>query len=633
MKKITSLLVCLLMMVTWATAQNQEVNHLFSKPSNIKLGKLYTSATPTPADGFGYANRFATNCQGLGYGEGKIVSVAIQLPNVANGKIKGVTFYALCDDNDGRIFVGDPYYFNVIKVKKVAIKQGWNTFEFDTPVDMKSTEVYAVGFQVRAGEGKAQMVLPFDGDKNSLDAGCVVGISNGKYKEKGLYFTSSAAPLGIGTALVFAHIDDPKGVLANAVLPLTLELPQSIESNKEMKAKVVYRNLTATTATPKASFMIQGEQETIDLAQIQAYDTDTLAITLKGRKGGAGIARFNITQVNGKPNAVNEFDASVPFLIPLPEGGETQLKDVLVEVFTSEDMEECGKQAGDVQKVIDDLKADGYRVNVIQQHVKDDYVSLTGYMTMDALRVIAAPSIAFNRCTPFTYNTSKGNIESLAPIKKDWPKAIEQLKKTGQQVVFDSVKVDYQAELATLEIKGHAYKYANREDLRVAVAITEDGIETTHQAGYQGTFVHNNLLHHYGTNPYGQAVYDINNDGTFEISINSLPVPSDYNLDKVKFVVLAHSNLDNPTQFRNIYGSTTVNLRPSAVTNVRAAQKPTISIEGNVVNIEGTLSSLAIYDVQGRLVSTARGTQLPTGIYLVKMSNAQGSWCSKIMVK
>ena len=199
--------------------------------------------------------------------------------------------------------------------------------------------------------------------------------------------------------------------------------------------------------------------------------------------------------------------------------------------------------------------------------------------------------------------------------------------------MFDSVKVDYQAELATLEIKGHAYKYANREDLRVAVAITEDGIETTHQAGYQGTFVHNNLLHHYGTNPYGQAVYDINNDGTFEISINSLPVPGDYNLDKVKFVVLAHSNLDNPTQFRNIYGSTTVNLRPSAVTNVRAAQKPTISIEGNVVNIEGTLSSLAIYDVQGRLVSTARGTQLPTGIYLVKMSNAQGSWCSKIMVK
>ena len=56
MKKITSLLVCLFMMVTWATAQNQEVNHLFSKPSNIKLGKLYTSATPTPADGFGYAN-------------------------------------------------------------------------------------------------------------------------------------------------------------------------------------------------------------------------------------------------------------------------------------------------------------------------------------------------------------------------------------------------------------------------------------------------------------------------------------------------------------------------------------------------------------------------------------------------
>ena len=60
---------------------------------------------------------------------------------------------------------------------------------------------------------------------------------------------------------------------------------------------------------------------------------------------------------------------------------------------------------------------------------------------------------------------------------------------------------------------------------------------------------------------------------------------------------------------------------------------PEVYTRDGYIMVDGEISYLTIYDLQGRTVSTDASVQLAKGIYLVKLGNAQGGqWCTKVVV-
>lgn len=71
----------------------------------------------------------------------------------------------------------------------------------------------------------------------------------------------------------------------------------------------------------------------------------------------------------------------------------------------------------------------------------------------------------------------------------------------------------------------------------------------------------------------------------------------------------------------------------AAVKTVNTTPMPEVYTRDGYIMVDGEISYLTIYDLQGRTVSTDASVQLAKGIYLVKLGNAQGGqWCTKVVV-
>ena len=70
----------------------------------------------------------------------------------------------------------------------------------------------------------------------------------------------------------------------------------------------------------------------------------------------------------------------------------------------------------------------------------------------------------------------------------------------------------------------------------------------------------------------------------------------------------------------------------SGVEHVNATPMPAVWVRDGYILIDGEVSSVAIYDLQGRVVATNVRAQLAKGIYMLKFANSHGNWCTKVLI-
>ncbi len=198
-------------------------------------------------------------------------------------------------------------------------------------------------------------------------------------------------------------------------------------------------------------------------------------------------------------------------------------------------------------------------------------------------------------------------------------------------------------------------KLTFKDNLVINIFITEDGIETTSQSGYTGTWTHNQTLREVLTGYYGSS-FTQNADGTYEFETawdiktsitgtyaqyyGSTPV----NLDNVNVVAFISSmntsNVFDCVVYNAIKASNVITAG-SGICEV-ASQVEDIKVFGLDASIVilGSFDKAEIYTVDGKLVDTLKDSEGTAqsnghakGVYVVKTQKGSDAKTSKVVIK
>ena len=627
--------------------------------------------------GFGYASiEPSLTHQALEFEEGAegIVTPYIMLPLFDNITIKGIECVVDEAVADARVVVArvrqdgtNGLWQEILVSQPATLQEGYNQVLLDEPLKVSAKDLVLVGYSCPASGVKGSKSSPvlYDGDEeNSLPEANLAAVSTAYY-EKGKSYSFSQVqdtePFKLGSALIYALVDDPEGHYDYVVYPLKQPRYSLLTTKEYFRYNILVRNIGFKEIT-KMTFL---EKLNHDYGmQDKQYPPFEITVPVKGlcdvgwmhppypegtSKGSIELLSINDQSVIEKGMIKWVFDAFNP-----TEKGSVERKSVLVEYYTSESAPDAPKYNAMINQMAEDLQAKGYEVSRVAYPVGGEDVAFAEEACNEELATLLgqapfptpsqlpyfsinrAPYLSENRIFAFVSKNrlfgedQKADTDLLEPFLQEKERAL----------ISDIVCHDLLEEMTSVEVKGKLLYDADPADLYITAVVTEDNVKAEDQKGI-GTgdeYLHQHMLRTYYTSNIGTKIMP-EADGSFEYKSPEIDLYPSWKKENLKVVLFLHRDAAYANKIScHAYCSKTIPFGGSFSVGI-APQVKEGSIRlyqdaSGLLQIEGDHERVVVYSLDGQCAAKSLPALLPPGGYVVAVSPSQGATTFyKVVVK
>lgn len=566
---------------------------------------------------------------------------AEELENKVGSELKSMSVYQIGSTTPKyfKVFVtheigGEAIYEKEIDV--TTIKEGWNTFELDSSLLISGDSLY-LGYYF------------------SSSSAASFGVANSStiqsYIKKGA--TAEWSPTK-GIAVYGTLVGDSLPGL-DVVMTSDVETVD-IEKDKIFSIPFIIENVAADTIESieiSCNFGDSVEVKTIHTflpyLEYMEFAYENIVLDEIGEKELV----FTITKLNGESDLTPENNVHV---VKVNVVERIVKRKVLFEVFSTENCTNCPKGHEIIEASIDgrhdQIIEVGHHVGFYtdQWTVPDDTIYMNFYYA--AIVTTFAPAGVIDR-TLFTkdeghHNPYQGGDSCVVFSVESadvWNLFNVELAKPAYAWIDLDVEFNETDSILTINTSGKSVTELGGEP-RLTIYVTEDNLATDRQAGWnserQGLYYQHNVNRYIATNVWGDQV--TLNDG-FEKEYQ-VKVQPNWNVDNLNVVAFVHNYSTKPnvkeryTDF-NVYNAEKVQVRAHevAVDDVETSPVSIITRQDDVLEIVGEYESGVIYNVNGQVVATLRGSpvisiaNMPSGVYVVTITLTDGTKYNTKIVK
>ena len=566
---------------------------------------------------------------------------AEELDNKIGAELKSISVYQIGSTAPKyfKIFVthsdlGKPVYESEIDV--TTIKEGWNTFELDSALLITGDSLY-LGYYFSSSS-----VASF-------------GVANSStiqsYIKKGA--TAEWSPTK-GIAVYGTLVGDKLPGL-DVVMTSDVEYVDA-EKDKIFSIPFIIENVAADTIESieiSCNFGDSVEVKTIHTflpyLEYMEFAYENIVLDEIGEKELV----FTITKLNGESDLTPENNVHV---VKVNVVERIVKRKVLFEVFSTENCTNCPKGHEIIESAIDgrhdEIIEVGHHVGFYtdQWTVPDDTIYMNFYYA--AIVTTFAPAGVLDRTlfskTDGHLNPYQGGDSCVVFSVESadvWNLFNVELAKPAYAWVDLDVEFNETDSILTINTSGKSVTELGGEP-RLTIYVTEDNLATDRQAGWnserQGLYYQHNVNRYIATNVWGDQV--TLNEG-FEKEYN-VKIQPNWNVDNLNVVAFVHNYSTKPnvkeryTDF-NVYNAEKVQVRAHevAVDDVETSPVSIIARQDDVLEIVGEYESGVIYNVNGQVVATLRGSPVtsiantPSGVYVVTITLTDGTKYNTKIVK
>ena len=566
---------------------------------------------------------------------------AEELDNKIGAELKSISVYQIGSTAPKyfKIFVthsdlGKPVYESEIDV--TTIKEGWNTFELDSALLITGDSLY-LGYYFSSSS-----VASF-------------GVANSStiqsYIKKGA--TAEWSPTK-GIAVYGTLVGDKLPGL-DVVMTSDVEYVDA-EKDKIFSIPFIIENVAADTIESieiSCNFGDSVEVKTIHTflpyLVYMEFAYENIVLDEIGEKELV----FTITKLNGESDLTPENNVHV---VKVNVVERIVKRKVLFEVFSTENCTNCPKGHEIIESAIDgrhdEIIEVGHHVGFYtdQWTVPDDTIYMNFYYA--AIVTTFAPAGVLDRTlfskTDGHLNPYQGGDSCVVFSVESadvWNLFNVELAKPAYAWVDLDVEFNETDSILTINTSGKSVTELGGEP-RLTIYVTEDNLATDRQAGWnserQGLYYQHNVNRYIATNVWGDQV--TLNEG-FEKEYN-VKIQPNWNVDNLNVVAFVHNYSTKPnvkeryTDF-NVYNAEKVQVRAHevAVDDVETSPVSIIARQDDVLEIVGEYESGVIYNVNGQVVATLRGSPVtsiantPSGVYVVTITLTDGTKYNTKIVK
>lgn len=648
-----------------------------TKPVLLKKGlrveDQQTNLVPL-VKGFGYASveptlthkpmEFEEEAEG-------IMTPFLVIPPIGDFSVKGVECVVAEPVTDARIIVAKvqldgmgELWQEVVVSQACSLEKGYNKIMLDEAQHFTEKDLVLVGYSVHASGkgGDRKSPVLYDGDTYCLPEANMVAVSESFYEKGKAYGFSQVQhteTFNLGSALVYALLDDPNGLFDYLVYPLKQPHNSILRTNEYFSYKLSLRNIgfkdiEGMTFYEKCYYGY-------DLRE-KLYPFE-MNIPVKGlcdagwahppyplgtSKGTVELDQINGTPVRDKGMIRWVFDSFIP-----TEKGSKERKSVLVEYYTSEAAPNAPQYNEKINIMAGNLIANGYDVSLVAYPVGSDDVAFAEEACNETLAMLlgrptiptptALPYFAINRAP---YLADKGELAFVSKKKLFDDGGIEDpyildpfLHERERAIITEAVCKDLPGGMTSLEVKGKLLLDADPDDLYITAVLTEDYIKAKDQKGVEmgKNYEHMNLVRTFYTSNRGTK-FTPEADGSFVFKSPEIDIYPSWKKENLKAVIILHRNPMYESRISShAYCSKTLFYGTDFTSN-----KETTSPEKKVsffqdatglLQIDGTYKSLEVFSIDGQRVTQALPAQLAPGSYIVVVRQNQNATCHKVIIK
>lgn len=627
--------------------------------------------------GFGYASiEPSLTHQALEFEEGAegIVTPYIMLPLFDNITIKGIECVVDEAVADARVVVArvrqdgtNGLWQEILVSQPATLQEGYNQVLLDEPLKVSAKDLVLVGYSCPASSVKGSKSSPvlYDGDEeNSLPEANLAAVSTAYY-EKGKSYSFSQVqdtePFKLGSALIYALVDDPDGHYDYVVYPLKQPRYSLLTTKEYFRYNILVRNIGFKEITK----MIFLEKFNHDYGmQEKQYPPFEITVPVKGlcdvgwmhppypegtSKGSVELLSINDQSVIEKGMIKWVFDAFNP-----TEKGSVERKSVLVEYYTSESAPDAPKYNALINQMAEELQAKGYEVSRVAYPVGGEEVAFAEEACNEELATLLgqapfptpsqlpyfsinrAPYLSENRVFAFVSKNrlfgedQKADADLLEPFLQEKERAL----------ISDIVCHDLPGGTTSLEVKGKLLYDADPADLYITAVVTEDNVKAEDQKGI-GTgeeYLHQHMLRTYYTSNIGTKIMP-EADGSFEYKSPEIDLYPSWKKENLKVVLFLHRDAAYANKIScHAYCSKTIPFGGSfsvgIAPQVKEGSTRLYQDASGMLQIEGDHERVVVYSLDGQCAAKSLPALLPPGGYVVAVSPSQGATTfHKVVVK
>lgn len=558
---------------------------------------------------------------------------AEELDNKIGAELKSISVYQIGSTAPKyfKIFVTHsdlekPVYESEIDV--TTIKEGWNTFELDSALLITGDSLY-LGYYFSSSS-----VASF-------------GVANSSTIQS--YIKKGAAAEWSPTKGIAVY-----GTLVGDSLPgldvvMTSDVETvDIEKDKIFSIPFIIENVAADTIESieiSCNFGDSVEVKTIHTflpyLEYMEFAYENIVLDEIGEKELV----FTITKLNGESDLTPENNVHV---VKVNVVERIVKRKVLFEVFSTENCTNCPKGHEIIESAIDgrhdEIIEVGHHVGFYtdQWTLPADTIYMNFYYA--AIVTTFAPAGVLDRTlfskTDGHHNPYQGGDSCVVFSVESanvWNMLNVALAKPAYAWIDLTVDFNESDSILTIKTSGKSVTELGGEP-RLTIYVTEDNLATNRQAGWnseqRGPYYQHNVNRYIATNVWGDQV--TLNDG-FEKEYK-VKVQPNWNVDNLNVVAFVHNYSTKPnvkeryTDF-NVYNAEKVQVRVHevAVDDVETSPVSIIARQDDVLEIVGEYESGVIYNVNGQVVATLRGSpttsiaNIPNGVYVVSLTLTDGS--------
>ncbi len=598
---------------------------------------------------------------GLGFSSTATIRAGIvvnyeQIQMLTGGQLVAIGYGIGSGMSDLTVFVSESETGDFVTSQTGTTTSGWNEVTLDTPYTLTGEQFY-IGYEATVAAGEYPIGVSYY--DTGWDSSFCYQLYYGSYYE--LSWSSSYGGLQVYGLVEY------EGEITTIELTVTGLGVSTFAKSGEAATGTLYFTNAGLTSVTGLTLTIESEEGTETLqvnGTVQPSNSYYITIDELGPFTATDDIEYrNITvTLNALDETLveaNPDDNSASGKIIIYNDGTqfSEERGILLEKFTTEMCPYCPTGETYIQNVLPSYS--NYNIIRADHHAAYYYDAYTIDYSSDMYPFFYnsyssfAPGVMVGR-TFYISNGYEGLVfypSSTALVEAfddqlSWP-----------NFVTMNLETTYDEDNNKLNIKVTGQnKYTLADNLVMNVFITEDGITTTGQSGYTGTWTHNQTLREVLTGYYGssftqdadgnyefETAWDIKTSisGTYSYYYGSTPVDLD-NVNVVAFISnMNTSDVFDCHVFNAVKASDDLFTAGSGIGEV-ASQVEDIKVfglDGNIV-ILGSFDKAEIYTVDGKLVDmlknsegTAQSNGHAKGVYVVKTQKGSDAKASKVVIK
>ena len=522
------------------------------------------------------------------------------------------------------------------EIDVAEVKEGWNTIELDSALVLTGDSIY-LGYYFSSSSVATYAVANSSAVKSFIKK----GVSADWTSTKGIAMYGTV----VGDNLPAYDI-----VLSSNIEAIDVEM------NNSTDFRFLVENVAADTirAIEMECDFGNGRKETKTLeVEIPYLGADSVVYDgVVFDEIGVYDIKFTVTKLNGNDDLVPENNTNT---VKVNVIERLVKRKVLLEIFSTENCTNCPQGHEIIESSIDGRHEEiievGHHVGFYtdQWTLPADTIYMNFYYA--AIVTTFAPAGMIDRAL-FSKedghkNPYQGGDSCVVFDVTDadvWNMLNLQLEKPAYAWIDLSTDFSVEDSVLTINASGKSVTELGGEP-RLTVYVTEDNLASDRQAGWnseqRGPYYQHNVNRHVATDVWGDQVA-LNEGFEKEYKVKVQP---NWNVDNLNVVAFVHNYSTKPnvkeryTDF-NVYNAEKVQVRPHEVA-VEDVENSSIFafVHQNVLEIVGEYESGVIYDVNGQVVATLRGSpttsiaNMPNGVYVLSLALADGSIYNTKIVK